>query len=198
MGLRITGGRLSGRKLRTPRAGARPTADRVRESLFARLGDLEGADVLDCYAGSGALGIEALSRGARSLVCIERARGTAAILAKNLELLGLDSSSRVIRDEVTAALPRLGRARERFDLVLMDPPYASKEAPEALAALVRAGVLAVGATVVLERGRSHPVPDVEGLSPLDERRYGDTVISRFTASALEAATASDEDGGPLE
>jgi 16S rRNA (guanine966-N2)-methyltransferase len=183
MGLRITGGELRGRRLRAPRSGLRPSGDRVRESLFARLGDLDGAAVLDLFAGTGALGIESLSRGAASLVCVERSRGVAAVLAENLEALGLLSSSRVLSEDVLAAVRRLGRAGERFDLVLLDPPYASGEARGALAALVEAGIAAPGAMVVLERSRSHPVADVPGLELLDERRYGDTVITRFRAGA---------------
>jgi 16S rRNA (guanine966-N2)-methyltransferase len=181
MTLRITGGALGGRRLRAPRADVRPSADRLRESLFARLGDLENAAVLDLFAGSGVLGFEALSRGAASLVCVERARATAAVLKQNIDDLGLAESARVLREDAVTAVRRLGRAGQRFDLVLLDPPYASDQAAGALAALVEAALLAPGAVVVLERGRSHPVPAVPGLKLLDERRYGDTVISRFTA-----------------
>jgi 16S rRNA (guanine966-N2)-methyltransferase len=186
MSLRVTGGRLGGRRLRAPRSGMRPSSDRVRESLFARLGDLEGAAVLDLFAGTGALGIEALSRGAASLVSVERSRATVAVLRANVAALGLGSSTQVMADEVVGAVRRLGRASRRFDLVLLDPPYASGDASAALEALVAADLLAPGAVVVLERSKSHSLPAVAGLALLDERRYGDTVITRFTASAAEA------------
>jgi pantetheine-phosphate adenylyltransferase len=183
MALRITGGELGGRRLRAPRSGVRPSADRVRESLFALLGDLEGAAVLDLFAGTGALGIEALSRGAAALVCVERSRSTLAVLRENLATLGLDSVARVMAGDAAAAIARLGRAGERFDLVLMDPPYASEAGHEALAALVKAELLAPGAMVVLERSKSHPVAVVGGLRHLEDRFYGDTVITLFAVSA---------------
>jgi 16S rRNA (guanine966-N2)-methyltransferase len=151
--------------------------------------------VLDLFAGTGALGIEALSRGATSLVSVERARGAAAVLRANVAALSLESSTRVMVADVAAALHRLGRAGERFDLVLADPPYASGQAQRALEALVEAEVLALGAVVVLERSRSHPSPSVAGLAPLDERRYGDTVITRFTAAVPEAERPRTKAGG---
>jgi 16S rRNA (guanine966-N2)-methyltransferase len=191
MSLRVTGGLLGGRKLKTPPQGVRPSADRVRESVFARLGDLEHAAVLDLYAGSGILGVEAISRGAALVVCVERSHATLTVLRANLESLGLDSVARVIGRDVVDAIRALGGEGERFDLVLLDPPYASDEAPRALAALVSAQVLNPDAVVVLERSRSHPLPPVDGLTIWDERRYGDTVISRFTV-AIPAAEAAEE------
>jgi 16S rRNA (guanine966-N2)-methyltransferase len=186
----VTGGLLGGRRLRAPKSGVRPTADRVRESLFARLGDLEGARVLDLFAGSGALGIEALSRGAESLVCVERSRTVREVLSANLSALELDDRSRVLGGEAVAAVERLARAGERFHLVLLDPPYASEAAAPVLAAIARAGLLAPGGVVVLERSRSHPLPVVSGLEPVDERRYGDTLITQFQLPAEEPAASS--------
>ena len=185
-GLRVTGGSLGGRKLRAPAAGVRPTADRVRESLFARLGDLEGVAVLDLFAGTGALGIEALSRGAASLVAVERSRTTKRVLEENLAALGLAPVARVEGGAALACVQRLGRARTRFDLVFLDPPYAAGAAAPVLAAIATAGILAPHAVVVLERSRSHPVAAVAGLPLVDERRYGDTVISQFQASSGDA------------
>lgn len=175
--MRVIAGRLRGRRLRVPRDGVRPTSDRVRESLFARLPDLAGVRVLDLYAGTGALGIEALSRGAARAVFVERAGPSLDCLRANLEGLELRELSRVVRGDVPTAVLRLGRTGERFDLVFLDPPYASDEAPRALRALLEAGVLADGAEVVLERSRRHPVPAVAGIVPVDERRYGDTLVT---------------------
>ena len=183
MGLRVTGGELGGRRLAAPRRGVRPSADRVRESLFAILGDQAGAAVLDLFAGSGALGIEALSRGAASLVCVERSRPTLAVLRRNLESLGLASAARVVAGDVEAAIARLGRAGECFDLVFLDPPYAPDAGHAALVALGQGGLLAPEAMVVLERSKSHPVGAVAGLRHLEDRSYGDTVITLFTVSA---------------
>jgi 16S rRNA (guanine966-N2)-methyltransferase len=185
--LRVTGGRLGGRWLRAPARGVRPTADRVREALFARLGDLAGTTVLDLYAGSGALGMEAASRGAVRVVFVERAAASLAVLRENLDALGLRETSRVVRGDAPLAVRRLGREGERFDLVLLDPPYAGAELQRALEAVVAAGVLAPGGLVVAEHGRRHPIPWVPGLVPLDERRYGDAVITRLVA---------DPGGGP--
>jgi len=171
-------GRGSGaRKSPTPVGDAlRPTSERVREALFGRLGALDGARVLDLFAGIGALGIEALSRGATQAVFVERAPAALAALRVNLASLGLEAVARVVRGDATTVAERLGRAGERFDLVLLDPPYASEEAAPALRALVSSGALAPGATVVVESGRRHPVPPVPGLRRVDERRYGDTVL----------------------
>jgi 16S rRNA (guanine966-N2)-methyltransferase len=187
--MRVTGGRLAGRALRAPREGVRPTADRVREALFARL-DPEGAAVLDLYAGSGALGIEALSRGAASAVFVERARRCAAVLRGNLAALELTAQAELVVAPALAALPRLAREGRRFDLVLADPPYASDEAARVLAALARSEVLPERAMVVLESSRRRPPPAVAGLVRIDERRYGEALITRFRRSGASAAGRS--------
>jgi 16S rRNA (guanine966-N2)-methyltransferase len=134
----------------------RPSTDRVRESLFATLGSLEGARVLDLYAGSGALGIEALSRGAVHVIFVERAASALEILRRNLAQLELRDRSRVLRSDAGSAIRQLGRRGERYELVLMDPPYASGES-----------------------SRRHLPGEVAGLRRLDARRYGDTVMLRF-------------------
>ncbi len=179
--LRVTGGYLRGRKIRVPGGGVRPTSDRVREALFGRLSDLDGASVLDLYAGSGVLGIEAISRGAKQAVFVERAAAVVATLRENLLALDLGQVARVKVGDVAHAVAGLGRAQERFDLVLLDPPYGSNEPTRALQAVVAAEVLAPGAMVVLERARRHPSPQAPGLLVLDERRYGDTVVARYAA-----------------
>jgi 16S rRNA (guanine966-N2)-methyltransferase len=190
-GLRVTGGRLGGRRLRSPSGGLRPTSDRVREALFARLGELSGMAVLDLYAGTGALGAEAISRGADAVVYVERAPRCLAALRANLKALGIEAVSRVIVDDAPRAVRRLGRSGERFDLLLLDPPYASDEVRRALEAVSDSGVLAEGAMVVVEHGKRHALPAVAGLVVLDARRYGDTVITRFIA-----AEAVEHKGGP--
>ena len=182
--LRVTGGRLRGRRFRIPRGGVRPTSDRVREALFGRLSDLDGVSVLDLYAGSGALGIEAISRGATAAVFVERAVRIVAALRENLVALELEQLARVEPGDVPRVVNRLGRAKERFDLVLVDPPYASNEPTRALEALVNSGILGPDAMVVLERAKRHPSPQVLGLSMIDERRYGDTVVARYVAGEL--------------
>jgi 16S rRNA (guanine966-N2)-methyltransferase len=146
--------------------------------------------VLDLYAGSGALGIEALSRGAARVTFVEQAAATLRVLRENLAGLGIESLAAVVAGDVPLVVRRLGRAGERFDLVLVDPPYASEEPVRAFEALVGSAVLAPGAMVVLERDRRHPSPGVAGLSALDERRYGGTVLARFVAEPIEGAERS--------
>lgn len=179
----MTGGIFGGRTLRAPSGrGVRPTTDRVREATFARLGALGGARVLDLYAGTGALGIEALSRGAASVVFVERARASLDALRRNLAALGLGKSVRIVARDVAAAVADLGRAGELFDLVLLDPPYETGEDERALRAVVAARILASGALLVVERSRRHALPPISGLALQDERRYGDTIVSRLAAA----------------
>jgi 16S rRNA (guanine966-N2)-methyltransferase len=140
---------------------------------------LHGKTVLDLYAGSGALGIEAISRGATHVVFVEKAAQTAEVLRENLVGLGLEEICHVVTGDVPRVLERLGKAEERFDLVLLDPPYATSDSLQALEALVKAEVLSGEGLVVHECDRRHPSPEVEGVSLLDERRYGDTVVARL-------------------
>jgi 16S rRNA (guanine966-N2)-methyltransferase len=192
----VTGGRFGGRTLVAPAGRAvRPTSDRVRESLFARLGALDHARVLDLYAGTGSLGIEALSRGAESVVFVERAAAAVTALRRNLEALGLDSGcspARLLREDAARAVRRLGRQGERFDLVLLDPPYASDELERALEVLAEARVLLPTAEVVAEAPRRHPLPAPGGLTLRETRRYGDTLIARYGPQPERATEAADE------
>ena len=190
--MRITGGALGGRKLASPPRGVRPSADRVRESLFARLGELDsGCNVLDLFAGTGALGIESLSRGAGRVVFVERSRVAVAVLRRNLHDLELEARARVLATEARAAVRVLTGARERFQLVFADPPYDDRGWEAPLAALVAAGCLSPGATVVVERSRRHPLAEIPGLRGTDSRRYGDTVIE-WLAHEPEAHPARGE------
>lgn len=155
----------------------------MREALFARLGDLEGVRVLDLFAGSGALGIEALSRGARSAAFVERSSAAAAVIGDNLRALSLVEEACVLRGDTVAMARRLGRTDEPFDLVFLDPPWADEAEPDrTLRALATSGILAPGATLVVETGRDRQVAVPAGLTMLDERRYGDTVIRRMRAA----------------
>ena len=183
--MRVTGGELRGRSIRVPAGrGVRPTTDRVRESLFAILGSLEGVRALDVFAGSGALGIEALSRGAERVDFIERGNAALACLRRNLDSLGLADRGRVQRGAARSVIGRLAREMQPgeppYDLVLMDPPYESADGPEALQALGASGLLAPEGVVVFEASRRHPPEGAPGLVELDRRTYGDTLLIRFT------------------
>jgi len=181
--LRIIAGSLRGRRLIVPPRGVRPTADRVRESVFARLGDLRGARVLDLFAGSGALGIESISRGASSLVSVERSAPALGILRQNLESLGIADRARLLRADVRRALRRLRSEGALFDLVFLDPPYAESELLEnALSDLAERPLLAEAAVGVAERAKRHSLAPIRGLRVDDERSYGDTVISWISAT----------------
>jgi 16S rRNA (guanine966-N2)-methyltransferase len=190
--LRVVAGTAGGRRLVAPK-GARPTTDRVKEAVFSLLGDerIQGAAVLDLYAGSGALGIEALSRGAVNAVFVDRDRGAQLAIRANLEVTGFTERGRLVG---SAVAPFLARAATRapdespievsFDLVFVDPPYdaAAGEVARVLQALADGGMLAAGATVVLERGRLGHPPALPGRWQIEkERSYGDTLIVVATA-----------------
>jgi 16S rRNA (guanine966-N2)-methyltransferase len=166
----VIAGRLGGRTLAAPHGrGTRPTSDRVREALFAILGDVRGARVLDLYSGSGALAIEALSRGATEATLVESSAAAVAVIRRNLRALGLDAEVR--HQTVRSFLGRASRDGRQYDLAFADPPYrlASQELTGALAR-----VLNPGARAVAESDRRRPVE--LDLPLLDERRYGDTLI----------------------
>lgn len=182
-------GAAKGRRLTAPRGRrTRPTADRVKEALFSILqAEVPGAAVLDLYAGSGALGIEALSRGAGSAVFVERGRRALEALRDNLHRCGLADRATVVADEVQAAL-RGGEVAGPVDIALLDPPYDTDpdEVGEVLAGLVP--LLAAGAVVVVEADRHGPAPAwPDRLGAADVRRYGDTVLH---IAALESGDRS--------
>jgi 16S rRNA (guanine966-N2)-methyltransferase len=176
---RIISGTAGGRRLKVPRAGVRPTGDRAREALFNSLKslvDLRGAAVLDLYAGSGALGLEALSRGAGSVLFVESAPGVLPVLKENLAAVGLPGG-RVVAGSVPAVVR--GAPRAAVDLVLADPPYTTpvEEVQEVLRALVSRGWLASGAVVVVERSsREEPWEWPTPLTGLRDRRYGEAQL----------------------
>jgi 16S rRNA (guanine966-N2)-methyltransferase len=179
--MRVVAGRLGGRRLQAPAgAGTRPTSDRVREALFSALGPLDGERVLDLFAGSGALAIEALSRGAERAVLVERDPKAVAVIRRNLDDLGLAGEAVAVRRrDVLRALRDAREASESYDLVFIDPPYrlAAGLGPEL--ALALAPVLALGARVVGESDRRHAL-ELPGLTTTFERRYGDTLLRIHT------------------
>jgi 16S rRNA (guanine966-N2)-methyltransferase len=176
--MRVIAGRLGGRRLKAPRGRAttRPTSDRVREALFSMLGDIHASAVLDLFAGTGALGIEALSRGAGRVVFVERDRAAVQALRANLEGLGLAEPEAELRvGDALAALRAARRAGETYDLVFVDPPYGqARELGRGLSALLPA-LLAPDARVVVESDRRAPAE--LPLEVAQQRRYGDTTIT---------------------
>jgi len=191
--VRVIAGSLKGRRLAAPPEGVRPTADRVRESVFARLGDLSGLRVLDLFAGTGALGIESASRGAESVLCVDRSERSLAVLRRNRRDLGLEDRLFIRRGDARGVVRSLAEAGRVFDLVFLDPPYDSDLLPGVLEAIVAGRLLASGATVVVESAKRHPLAPTAGLSLHDERTYGDTRISW-----LGPQDAARQDGGSPE
>lgn len=190
--MRITGGDLRSRALTAPKGTAtRPTSDRVREALFNILADAcEGAQVLDLYAGTGALGLEALSRGAARAVFVERGKEALAALAGNVKALGVEGRARVLAVPVERAARTLRLETARFDLVFADPPYADVKSGAAAAALgEHVALLAPGAGLVLEHAQRDAPPILAGLELQRTRSYGDTALSFYALPPASAATA---------
>jgi 16S rRNA (guanine966-N2)-methyltransferase len=182
---RIVAGQAGGRTLRVPPRVTRPTSERVREALFNALdvaGELDGVRVLDLFAGSGALGLEALSRGARDAVFVEADRRAVEILRGNVRAVGLGGTVRHAKAETLVAEP----GGEPFDLVLADPPYnlAENRIAMLLTGLAGGGWIAEGGLLVLERALRDGDPEWPvAYTPLRTKRYGDTALhwAEFTA-----------------
>ncbi|THD42447.1 MAG: 16S rRNA (guanine(966)-N(2))-methyltransferase RsmD [Bradyrhizobium sp.] len=183
--MRIVAGRLKGRVLRAPESRAiRPTSERLRESIFDILVHrhpeaLHGARVVDLFAGSGALGIEALSRGAAFALFVDSGSEARALLRANVEALALGGVTRIWRADAT----KLGKAPAGgpFDLAFLDPPYGQGLAGPALASLTTGGWLAPGALALVEEAADAELAAPPGLEAIDARTYGDTRIAIFAA-----------------
>ena len=186
--MRIIGGEARGRQIRLPRGcRIRPTADRVKESLFAILYRLEGSAFVDVFAGSGNVGLEALSRGARSAVFVEKDPRLTDAIRSNLRLLGFENRAEVINADVQRGIGGLIKRAERFDILFADPPYDEGFVPELMKWLEGGDLLATNGIVVLQ----HSVREtLEGscsqvLALADQRRYGDTMLSFLKSRAEE-------------
>lgn len=157
----------------------RPTADRIKESMFNILaGSIQNKRVLDLFAGTGALGIEAMSRGAVSAAFVEQAKAALSAIRRNIRNLGLESQTRVIHWNILENLNCLISEQQAFDLVFIDPPYETNAVAPALAALVSCGALAHGACVVIEHSAREPiVHSMDALALVDQRRFGKTLVS---------------------
>jgi 16S rRNA (guanine966-N2)-methyltransferase len=172
--LRVISGRYGGRRLQAPRGAAtRPTADRVREALFSILGArVEGTCVLDLFAGSGALGLEALSRGAAAVTFVDSSPAAQRAIRANLEALGAEAE--VVRSDALRWLGSASAGARQYDLVFLDPPYRRAGAVAGELSAAVPPVLAPGALVVVESDRRAPL-ELQ-VPTIDERRYGDTLI----------------------
>ncbi len=191
--MRIVGGKLKGHSIAPPHGSAtRPTTDRVRESIFNILAhgieglELEGARVLDLFAGTGAMGLEAISRGARFCQFVDDSAEARGLIRKNADALGVIGLAKIWRRDAADLGPC--SPQPGFDLVFADPPYGKGLGEKALQSLVAGQWLNAGAIVVLEEAAKAEISPVDGLSLIDERHYGDTkVIFYRQGMAREAA-----------
>lgn len=182
--MRIVAGTARGRALQGPKATSRhirPTADRVRETLFNVLGQfLDGQGVLDLFAGTGALALEALSRGAGRAVLVDSDREAQGLVRENARALGFADRAELVALPVQRALEQLGKRGERFELVFADPPYAARVVEDTLAGLAAAGVVVPGGVVMVEHDKREDAPAAHaGFERWDQRRFGDTVASFY-------------------
>ena len=193
--LRIVAGKLGGRRIQAPPGkGTRPTAEKLRGAIFNSLEQwiaLEGARVLDLYAGSGALGIEAHSRGAAHVTFVEGDHRTAASIRDNLKTLGIPREATEVVPQKVLTWLRRAPAEPHTDLVLIDPPYTAGEYGPVLDALVRWPGLALGALLVVETTKQLDLPVPPGLEVLRSKRYGDTQLVFLRKVELPPDTDSD-------
>jgi len=180
MGLRVIGGSLRGKKLLTLRgATVRPTADRTRESIFNILSDrVPKSVVLDLFAGSGAMGIEALSRGAESAVFIEKQKNAHSLIKQNITACALDKKATLIKWDIEKSLDCIKSFKSCFTLTFIDPPYNKQFIKPSLLALHNSKTLNYGAQIIVEHSLSEPVPDnLAEFKITDQRKYGKTLVS---------------------
>jgi 16S rRNA (guanine966-N2)-methyltransferase len=179
--VRVIGGEFRGRKLSVTRGRLiRPTSDRVREAIFDILGpEWTFRKILDLFAGTGSLGIEALSRGAEKAVFVEQGKGALTVLKGNLKALGLESRAWVLAVPVRKGITVLGERREVFDLIFMDPPYGKAVVGKTIEEIERHGILAESGVLVAEHASRDNIPLPDDLTLTRQRRYGDTAVSFF-------------------
>lgn len=187
--MRIVAGSARGRPLKGPKGQGtiRPTSDRVRETLFNILGQwTDGLRVLDLYAGTGALGLEAASRGAAGVVLVDRDREAVSLCRENAQALGLSDRVEVRFSPVERALSELSKAGRVFDLVFADPPYAARVVETVLDGVRDHGLVAEEGTLIVEHDRRESAPAAHaGLTRIDQRRFGDTVVSFYRAQPAD-------------
>jgi 16S rRNA (guanine966-N2)-methyltransferase len=178
--MRVISGKAKGRKLKVPKTDkVRPTQDKVKEALFNILQDVRNLKILDLYAGAGAIGIEALSRGANEVVFIEQ---RPKLVHENLELTGLPGG-RVYGTTVATALKVLNKHSEKFDIIFLDPPYDTDEALVTLNNISAFDILTPQGLVIAEHRMQKQLPEtIGGLQRSDQRKYGQTVLSFYKMS----------------
>ena len=182
--MRVVAGQAKGCRLKTPSGERiRPTADRVKEALFEIIGErIRDARVLDLFAGTGNLGIEALSRGAGSVLFIDADRSAVRLIGQNLDRTHLGDRAETWKTDARSAIARLKRTESRFEIVLLDPPYGYGQTKSILRRLHREKLLSPRGLMVIEHDRRTDLPErIDSLERRDQRRFGDTMISFYEA-----------------
>jgi 16S rRNA (guanine966-N2)-methyltransferase len=188
--MRVVGGIKKGRRLASFKGRSiRPTSDKVREAVFNILPrDFPFSKILDLFAGTGAMGIEALSRGADYAVFVDNDQASIGTIRKNIETCGLEAAARVLKKDAPEAVRFLSKKGEKFDLIFIDPPYGSALVERALRAVDEEGILNADGILVAETSKRAPVDlELSGLERVDERTYGDTLIYFFAVKGKEDA-----------
>ena len=180
--MRIVGGSARGRRVKSPPGHVRPTSDRVREALFSIIqNSIKDATFLDLFAGSGAIGLEALSRGARHVVFVDDNAARAAAISRHIEEFGWTDRATVLR---LTAKRFLAKSQKTFDIVFLDPPYHSDQMNTAISRIAEGGVVVDGGLLVLEHSSSSPTDEkITGFLPAKRYRYGDTTLSIYLTVA---------------
>ncbi len=176
--MRIISGSAKGLRLTAPKGTkTRPALDQVKESIFNILFDVSDMSVLDLFAGSGSIGIEALSRGARRAVFVDEWRDAVAVIKKNLLHCHLDEHAIIIKSPVDRAIKNLERRSEEFDLIFVDPPYQKDLVRPSLQSLSMSGIARKNSIIVVEHHPKEPIGEIDGLRLTDNRKYGQTLIT---------------------
>ncbi|MDP2600189.1 MAG: 16S rRNA (guanine(966)-N(2))-methyltransferase RsmD [Deltaproteobacteria bacterium] len=183
--MRVISGKAKGRPLFGPKTEAiRPVLDQVKEAIFNILFDVTDFTVLDLFAGTGAMGIEALSRGAKEAVFVDNLKDAVRLIGKNLDACGFADRATVLGMGADRAIRVLSRQGKKFDLIFVDPPYQKRFIKKTLRALAESPLLHPNTLVISEHHPKEMPGDIEGLSLTDSRKYGQTMVSFFRSTSL--------------
>lgn len=175
--MRIISGTAGGRKLYTPKShNIRPALDKVKAAIFNILFDVEGLTILDLFAGTGAMGLEALSREAAYATFVDASNEAVTIIRKNIELCGFKKRAKVFPTKVDVAIDYFAKHGKVFDLIFVDPPYLKNLINQTLMAISSSKILSENGRIVVERHPKEPIEEVSGLALTDSRKYGQTCI----------------------
>lgn len=176
--MRVIAGTAKGKRLFTPKTNTiRPVLDQVKEAIFSILWDVKGLTVLDLYAGTGSMGIEALSRGASKAVFVDKDREAVRLIHKNLETCHFAEHGRIFPISVGKAIANLEASGESFDLIFVDPPYQQRLIEKTFSKLANSLLITEKTRMVTEHHPKEPFPEIEGLILTDQRKYGQTLVS---------------------